>query len=280
MATLTTSDIFRQRMSLMLISKGDNVMNAFLNKAKVVVCLAGALALTFPAVASARSASSERWHQGQADLQKNLPPGQPADVYRKKMEDLGYKVTATDDKKANFEEYELVKGDQTWKVKINVDDSTHKATKVNVTSNMWKSDATKQELERPKSTAGSTPSSSTMRNTAANRNDQYSARDRATSDQLINELKSLPVERDKQFYKEALRQRGYDIARVDKDEKDELELEAVKNGHSVKMDVAFNSDTGKSTKVDASSLWAESESTSRTREAQQGDTAQAVPHHK
>lgn len=269
-------------------------MNAFLNKAKVVVCLAGALALTFPAVASARSASSERWHQGQADLQKNLPPGQPADVYRKKMEDLGYKVTATDDKKANFEEYELVKGDQTWKVKINVDDSTHKATKVNVTSNMWKSDATKQELERPKSTAGSTPSSSTMRNTAADRNEQYrardratadrneqySARDRATSDQLINELKSLPVERDKQFYKEALRQRGYDIARVDKDEKDELELEAVKNGHSVKMDVAFNSDTGKSTKVDASSLWAESESTSRTREAQQGDTAQAVPHHK
>ncbi len=254
-------------------------MNAFLNKAKVVVCLAGALALTLPAVASARSASSERWHQGQADLQKNLPPGQPADVYRKKMEDLGYKVTATDDKKANYEAYELVKGDQTWKVKINVDDSTHKATKVNVTSNMWKSDATKQELERQK-VARSTSNSTAMHNTAADRNDQYSARDRATSDQLINELKSLPVERDKQFYKEALRQRGYDIARIDKDEKDQLELEAVKNGHSVKMDVAFNSDTGKSTKVDASSLWSESEATSRTREAQQGDTSQTVPHRK
>lgn len=254
-------------------------MNTFLNKAKVVVCLAGALALTLPAVASARSASSERWHQGQADLQKNLPPGQPADVYRKKMEDLGYKVTATDDKKANYEAYELVKGDQTWKVKINVDDSTHKATKVNVTSNMWKSDATKQELERQK-VARSTSNSTAMHNTAADRNDQYSARSRATSDQLINELKSLPVERDKQFYKEALRQRGYDIARIDKDEKDQLELEAVKNGHSVKMDVAFNSDTGKSTKVDASSLWTESESTSRTREAQQGDTSQAVPHRK
>ena len=249
-------------------------MNAFLNKAKVAVCLAGALALTFPAVASAKSASSERWNQGQADLQKNLPPGQPADVYRKKMEDLGYKVTATDDKKANYEEYELVKGDQTWKVKINVDDSTHKATKVNVTSNMWKSDTTKQELERQEPMTKATPSSSAMRN------DQYSAQDRATSDQLINELKSLPVERDKQFYKEALRQRGYDIARIDKDEKDQLELEAVKNGHSVKMDVAFNSDTGKSTKVDASSLWAESESTTRTREAQQGDTSQAVPHRK
>lgn len=249
-------------------------MNAFLNKAKVVVCLAGALALTLPAVASARSASSEQWHQGQADLQKNLPPGQPADIYRKKIEDLGYKVTATNDKKAGYEEYELVKGDQTWKVKINVDESTHKATKVNVTSNMWKSATTKEELERAKSTAASTPSSS------ARRKEQYSARDHATNDQLISELKSLPVERDKQFYKEALRQHGYDIARIDKDEKDELELEAVKNGHSVKMEVEFNENTGKSTKVEASSLWAESESTTRTREAQQGDMSQAVPHRK
>src|ERR1051325_4596725 len=144
---------------------------------------------------------------------------------------------------------------------------------------MWKSDATKQELERQK-VARSSSSSTVSHSTAADHDGQYSARDRATSDQLINELKSLPVERDKQFYKEALRQRGYDIARIDKDEKDQLELEAVKNGHSIKMDVAFNSDTGKSTKVDASSLWTESESTSRTREAQQGDTSQAVPHRK
>jgi hypothetical protein len=253
-------------------------MNTFFNKVKLVVSLAGALALTLPAVASARSDSSERWHQGQADLQKNLPPGQPADVYHKKIEDLGYKITATNDKKSNYQEYELVKGDQTWKVKINVDENTHKATKVNVASNMWKSDETKRELERAKSNSAS--STSSMHSTTEERNDQYSAGDHAMSDQLINELKSLPVERDKQFYKEALRQRGYDIARIDKDEKDELELEAVKNGHSVKMDVDFNKDTGKSTKIDASSLWAESESTARTREAQQGDTSQAVPHRK
>jgi len=255
-------------------------MNTFLNKVKLVVYLAGALALTLPAIASARSASSERWHQGQADLQKNLPPGQPADVYRKKIEELGYKITSTNDKKPDYQEYELVKGDQTWKVKINVDDSTHKATKVKVASNMWKSDATKQELKREKPMAGSGSTSSATRSTAADRNNQYSDRDRSTNDQLINELKSLPVERYKQFYKETLRQRGYDIARIDKDEKDELELEAVKNGHSVKMEVDFDKDTGKSTKVEASSLWAESESTARTRETQQGDTSQMVPHHK
>jgi hypothetical protein len=255
-------------------------MNTFFNKAKVVVCLAGALALIFPVVASAKSASSERWNQGQADLQKNLPPGQPADVYRQKIEDLGYKVTSTNDKKAGYEEYELVKGDQTWKVKIKVDEDTHKATKVNIVSNMWKSAETKRELKREKSGARSASTSSTMHSPAANRNNQYSARDGATSDQLINELKSLPVDRDKQFYKEALRQHGFDVARIDKDEKDEMELEAVKNGHSVKMDVDFDKDTGKSTKIDASSLWAESEATTRTREAQQGDASQTVPHRK
>jgi hypothetical protein len=155
-------------------------MNTLFNKSKVVVFLAGALALTLPAIASAKSDSSERWHQGQADLQKNLPPGQPASVYRKKIEDLGYKVTATDEKKASYEEYELVKGDQTWKVKINVDENTHKATKVNVASNMWKSDETKRELERAKSNGAS--STSSMRSTTAERNDQYSAGDRATND--------------------------------------------------------------------------------------------------
>jgi len=201
-------------------------------------------------------------------------------MYRQKIEDLGYKVTSTNDKKAGYEEYELVKDDQTWKVKIKVDESTHKATKVNIVSNMWKSAETKRELEREKPVAGSAATPPAMRSSAANRNDQYSAKDSATSDQLINELKSLPVERDKQFYKEALRQHGYDIARIDKDETDELELEAVKNGHSVKMDVDFDKDTGKSTKIDASSLWAESEATTRTREAQQGDPSQTVPHRK
>jgi len=255
-------------------------MNTFLNKTKVVVFLAAALALTLPAIASAVNDSSERWHQGQADLQKNLPPGQSAEIYREKIGELGYKINATNDNKPSYQEYEIVKGDQTWKVKIDIDESTHKATKVNVASNMWKSDATKQELERDKAVAGAASPSSATRSTAADSNTQYSAHDRSTNDQLINELKSLPVERDKQFYKETLRKRGYDIARIDKDEKDELELEAVKNGHSVKMDVDFDKDTGKSTKVDASSLWAESESTTRTREAQQGDTSQMVPHRK
>jgi hypothetical protein len=47
--------------------------------------------------------------------------------------------------------------------------------------------------------------------------------------------------------------------------KDELELEAVKNGHSVKMDVDLIKIPARAP-IDASSLWAESESTARLEE--------------
>jgi hypothetical protein len=192
------------------------------------------------------------------------------------MEEMGYKVTSTNYNNPDYVEYEIVKGDQTWEVQIDVDDSTHKATKVDIVTNMWKTDATKQELEREKPMAGYDSTTSESRRAAA-RNNQYSDRDRSTTDKLVKELEGLPVGRDKQFYKDTLRQHGYDVARVDKDETDELKLEAVKNGHSVKMEVDFDEATGKSTKIDASSLWAESESTTRTREGQMGDTSQVVP---
>jgi hypothetical protein len=138
--------------------------------------------------------------------------------------------------------------------------------------NVWKTDATKQELERNERNMAGTGVTSNHRTVAA-RNNQYSDRDRSTTDQMIRDLEALPVGQNKQYYKDALRQRGYDITRVNTDEKDELKLEAVKNGHSVQMEVDFDKDTGKSTSVDASTLWAESESTTRTREAQEMGTS-------
>jgi hypothetical protein len=263
-------------------------MKTFLNRTTWAFCLAGALALTGPATAGAASESSEHWNQGQAELQKNLPPGQPADVYRRKLEDMGYKVTSTNYDKPDYLEYEVVKGDQTWEVQIDVDDNTHKATKVDVVQNLWKTDATKQALEDSRRVASTDDRYREGRRStdddtyaeghrrAATRNNQYSDRDRVSTSQLVKEIEGMPVGRDKQYYKDALRKHGYDISRVDKDETDEMMLEAVKDGRSVKVDIDFDEDTGKSTKVDASSLWAESEATTRTREAQKGE-ARPVP---
>jgi hypothetical protein len=255
-------------------------MKTFVRTSTGAFFLAGALVLTVPAIAGARSESSEHWNQGQAELQKNLSPGQPADVYRRKLEDMGYKVTSVNYDKPDYLEYEVVKSDQTWEVQIDVDQDTHRATKVDVVQNLWKTDATKAALEDSKRVAANEESGyHGDRRAAEMRNNQYSDRDRTSTSQLVKEIEGLPVGHDKQYYKEALRKHGFNIARVDKDDTDEMMLEAVKDGRSVKVDIGFDEDTGKSTKVDASSLWAESEATTRTREAQTGESPRGVPDH-
>jgi hypothetical protein len=109
------------------------------------------------------------------------------------------------------------------------------------------------------------------------RNNQYSDRDRSTTDQLVRELDTLPVGHNKEFYKNTLRQRGYEITKVNKDDTDEMDVEAVKNGNSVQLEISFDENTAQSTEIDASTLWAESESTTRTREAQERSLDSRTP---
>src|SRR5262249_23246497 len=149
------------------------VMNKFISRGLWAMSIAGALALATPLAANA-AMDSERWNQGQAELQKNLPPGQSADSYRRKIEELGYKVTSTNYNNPDYVEYEVVKGDQTWEVQIDVDDDTHKATKVDIAMNVWKTDTTKQELERNERNMASTGMATPTHRTVAARNNQYS----------------------------------------------------------------------------------------------------------
>jgi len=226
-----------------------------------------------PGVVSAQGMGSdnEQWNEGQAELQKNLAPGMAADSYRRKLEQLGYKVTATNYNNPDYIEYEVVKGNQTWEVQIDVNEDTRRVTDVEIAQNIWKTEATETALAQSREmdrTASSSAQTERQR-TRAMRNNQYSDRDRASVDQMVRELEGLSLGRDKQYYKEALRQRGYEITKVNEDDTDVLALEAVKDGRSVQMEVDFDEETGRSTEVDASSLWAESEATTRERERQE-----------
>jgi len=204
------------------------------------------------------TSDNDLWNQGQAELQKQLAPGAPAADYRKKIEDLGYKITSTNYNNEDYLEYELVKGDMTWEVQIDVDDKTHKATEVKAVTNMWKTDATEQALGR-NVVASDKPM---YRN-------PYSERDRTSVSRLIKEMEAWPVDRNKQFYKDALAKNGYEVSRINTDDKELLSLEAVKGANSVELNVAFNEKTGKSTSIDADSMWVESEATSQEREHQE-----------
>lgn len=234
-----------------------------------IFAVLGALTLAAPLTVNAESARSdnEQWNQGQAELQKNLPPGMAADAYQKKLKELGYQVTATNYSNDDYLEYEIVKGDQTWEVQVDIDEDTRKATSVDIAMNVWKTDATEAALARSDRMARDTTSEA--RRPRVMRTNPYSDRDRASTDQLIRELEAIPVGQNKQFYKDTLRKRGYEITKVNNDDDNELDLEAVKNGNSVELDIDFDEDTGRSTAVDASTLWAESEATTRTREAQE-----------
>ena len=219
--------------------------------------LCGAVLLGSSLTVGAAS-DNEMWNKGQAELQKQLAPGAPASDYRKKIEGLGYKVTSTNYNNDDYLEYELVKGDMTWEVQIDVDDNTNKATKVDIVTNVWKTDATERALGRT-DTASTTP---VYRN-------PYSERDRISVLRLVKELEALPVDQTKQFYKDSLTKQGYKITRINTDDEEDLSLEAVKGANSVELNVAFNDKTGKSTSVDADSIWVESEATSQEREQQE-----------
>lgn len=217
----------------------------------------GALLLASSLTVSAAS-DNEAWNQGQAELQKQLAPGSSAADYRKKIEGMGYKITSTNYNNDDYVEYELVKGDMTWEVQIDVDDNTKKATEVKTVANIWKTDATERAMGR-NVVAG---------NKATYRN-PYSERDRTSVSRLIREIEAWPVDQTKQFYKDALAKNGYKVTRTNTDDTEMLSLEAVKGASSVEVNVGFNDKTGKSTSVDADSMWVESEATSREREKQE-----------
>jgi len=228
-------------------------------KAKIfkISSFSGAILLASTLTVSAAS-NADQWKQGQAELQKQLAPGAPAADYRKKIEDLGYQVTSTNYNKPDYLEYELVKGDQTWEVQIDVDKATKKATKVDVTMNTWKTEATERALGH-----------AVAANDRPMYGNPYSERDRMSVSRLIKELEAMPVGQGKQYYKDELKKHGYEVTRINKDDPDELSLEAVKGANSVELNVAFNEKTGKSTSIDADSIWFESEATSEERHHQE-----------
>jgi hypothetical protein len=225
----------------------------------VVMTSALGLACLTSSPASWAASDATAWNTGQAELEKQLPAGQEVKSYRQKLEKLGYQVTSINYDTPTYLEYEVVKGDQTWEVQIDVDADTRKATAIEIDPNMYRTEATTQALAGKAVTALATPAGTAER---------YSDRHRARASTLITELEALPVGHDKAFYKDALKKHGYEVTKVAEDTQDMLTLEAVKNKQSVQLNVSFDESTGKSTKLDADSMWVESESTYQERTSQ------------
>jgi hypothetical protein len=61
---------------------------------------------------------------------------------------MGYKVTAVNADRADYVEYEIVKGDDTYEVQIDFDKNTRKANKIDVAPNLWQAEATDKALSQ------------------------------------------------------------------------------------------------------------------------------------
>lgn len=182
------------------------------------------------------------WTRDKEAVERALKTGEGKDFYRRELEKMGFVITAVNHDKPDYVEWEIVKGDNSYEVQIDLKGG--KATKVDVTTNMWRADATKQAMQGKKVAA-------------AGRGDaRFSDRDRRAGWKKGSEAleRALKPGQDKEFYRRELEKMGYKITATNQDKPDYVEWEVVKgeDTYEVQLEMAG----GKAKKVDVTTnLW-------------------------
>ncbi len=109
-------------------------------------------AVNAPMTADPKSRYSDRrymagWNDEKAKLEAALPANLPLAQYKTKLEKMGYQITSVNDRDADAVEYEVVKGDHSYEVDIDLDPATKIGKKVDVSSNLWDADGTERAKE-------------------------------------------------------------------------------------------------------------------------------------
>jgi len=85
-------------------------------------------------------------------LEQALKTGESKEFYQKELEKMGWKITSVNYDKPDYAEFEVVKGQQSYEVQIDIDRNSQKAKKLDVVTNIWRADATKQALNQTTTT--------------------------------------------------------------------------------------------------------------------------------
>jgi uncharacterized protein YmfQ (DUF2313 family) len=201
---------------------------------------------------------SADWTKDKEAVEQALKPGENKDFYRKQLEKMGFTITAVNYDKPDYVEWEIVKGDKSYEVQIDMADN--KANKIDVTTNMWRADATRQAMQGKKVAA-------------AGRGDaRFSDRDRRAGWDKGEEAleRALKPGQDKNFYRKELERMGYMITATNYDKPDYVEWEVVKGDQSyeIQLDMAG----GKGTKVDVTTNMWQADATDRALEGGRAGT--------
>ena len=183
-------------------------------------------------------------------LEHALKTGEEKDFYRRELEKMGWQITSVNYDKPDYLEYEIVKGPSTYEVQVDFDKNSHKSTKVDVASNVWKTKATENALKSNKKVEY-------PHRTTSNPS-RYSERDHAKSAKDDKEKleQALKTGENKNFYRRELEKMGWQITSVNYDKPDYVEYEVVKGQNTYEIQIDMDKNSHKATKVDvASNVW-------------------------
>jgi len=210
-----------------------------------------------PGIAYSDREQMKPWTNDKELLERELKLGQNKAFYVKALADRGFHITSINSEKPEAVEYEVVKGDRSYELQLDFD-GAGKATKLDVTTNLWRTDATKAALKGNKVPVA----------TAYQRgNEAYSdrARMKTWSSEKDRLEQALAPGQDKAFYDQQLKKLGYQVTSVNDKEKDYVEYEVVKGSDT--FEVQIDLEGGKAKKVDVTTNAWQSDATERALDA-------------
>lgn len=184
-----------------------------------------------PRMRSADRAASLKTSTDQ--IEQMLKGAQNRADYAKVLEKNGFRISSINSDKKDFLEYEVVKGNESYEVRLDFKDGAAKATDIKVTNNLWRAPSTKAMLkdQNYKIVGAMT----------ADPEGRYSDRRymKASTDEKDQLEKLRTANMTAAQYMAKLKERGYQITAVNDKEADYLEYEILKgeNSYEVQLDV-------------------------------------------
>lgn len=204
-----------------------------------------------------RDAAVNRANGDTDRLEEMLRAAQNRADYARILESNGYRISAVNQDKKDYLEYEVVKGDRSYEVQLDFKNGATRASKIDVANNMWRADSTERML---KDSNYKHPGP-----LVADREGRYSDSRymKAWNDEKDRLEKALPPNLKVSEYKSKIESMGYKITSVNDRDPGHVEYEIARgdNSYEVKIDVDPGTQMAKDIDV-TSNLW-EADSTDR-----------------
>ena len=188
----------------------------------------------------ARSARRDRdaaFNQEKAQLGKLLQGANEREEYIKVLQNNGYRIASSHTSGPNYLEYEVVRGRQSFEVQLDFEPGAHKASKIDVTPNMWRSESTTRMLADPNHQAASPM----VVDTEGRFSDRRYMKGWTEERQKLEQ--ALPAGLKQQDYKKRIEDLHYKIASVDDRSTDHLDYRIVKGDNSYQVQVGLDPTT-------------------------------------